>query len=257
MPLTSDLVLDALTLDPSDPMARGRLEAIRRHHLPTGSEGSRGAHPLAAVIDDRLRRPLRTPGGPAYREPWRQAAVGFRTRRPGEAYEPLSAADVAFLQGVPSDPVKVSGDEAVRLAQLAQHTTGIDVPAGDRLLVERAFAPVRAHHEAMAKASELRAVAGQSDAPLVGESVLRAVAQRRADDVAGVLAQVVQAETPELTDTEARLRARQALSDRLLEQMSTAQQRLADARAELAVPEIAAASRTLDQLEASASLPAA
>src|SRR5947209_6285963 len=116
-PLTSAQLLRARSLDPGRRLDRGELLYLRR--LCRDVPSHRG------VIDRRLATPPRKIPT-QYRVPWAGVA-------PPREKAPLSPADLAWVQRVPADPVKVSDHDARELARLALQ---VDGHAGDQRLIE-------------------------------------------------------------------------------------------------------------------------
>lgn len=255
--LTYALAKKILTeLDPSKPLDRGRLIAIRRN-LPKGPMGNTSTHPLAKLIDERLAIPLPAPRSPAYVEPWNRHVQSFVPRRPGEKSEPLTPADLLWLQGLSDDPAKVTDEEAVRLAQLAQQAGRLSAAPSDRMLVEKAFAPVKEHRERLAECSRLVAQAGLTNhQAATGASVGGAPAPGLYENAAAhwgeVLGELVLDEVPELTETEARARARQDLRESWTRRDTEAQQARQAAASQLATPEMKRAAAELFAAESPA-----
>jgi hypothetical protein len=210
-PVSKDLAYRILfELDPRKPLDRGALRVIRDHQLPKGPMNARSTHPLAKHIDEVLSRDL-PPQPKVYQRPWEGATSPVR---PGKLEEPLTAADLEWLRDAAArKPSVLSTEETRRLAQLAKEKSSLTAPFAERVLVERAWTPVREYHDRLAQVSELQAKvppappAGQW--PAVSPAVPASAWDSWAREWAGSLSDLVEAEmaaTPGLTESEAAAR---------------------------------------------------
>jgi len=141
------------------------------------------------------------------------------TRRPvhqGPA-KPLDAADLAWLQRLPSDAAKVAPEDVsilVGLAAQAKH------PSSEHRLISAILAPIELHH-------------AQREAETAVTNLRRPLPRIPAS-VVGALAEAIRREMPQLSDDEALGRARQQATDAVAKRDATHEQRLLDARARLA-----------------------
>jgi hypothetical protein len=91
---------------------------------------------------------------------WIEAVQDQKPVRRADQVEKLTDRDLAWLNGLPEDPAQVTDDDARRLADLSlRYPTALGEQSTDGMLVDRAFAPVRAHHERLARCSDLLAKA--------------------------------------------------------------------------------------------------
>lgn len=180
--LTADQLRQAAMLDPGLALDRGRLEYLRRQ--------CRDVPDQRAALDRRLAVNAREVPA-SYRLPWSDVA-------PPRVRGPLSTADLAWIERLPDDPAKVTDHDARELARLQLQVDGHD---GERL-VAAVFGPVRRLHEQRHAASELEAVRVRE--PNLPNSA--------ADVLAGPLADALQAEQPDLSESEASQRAREEVS---------------------------------------------
>lgn len=104
----------------------------------------------------------------------------------------LTPADLYWIQNLPKDPTQIPFRDASRLAQLAHHISAMQNPS-DANLIASIWEPVRDHHDRR-----------QADALIHN-------AKLALPDIAGstkdVLADMIRAELPQLTESEATLRA--------------------------------------------------
>jgi len=229
--LSSQQILDVVGAEPSAALA-GKVAYMRRS-LKTGMHGKSGPdshHQFLADVADQSA--AAGPPGATYQHPADDPRV--RAVKPSEAG--LSGSDLAWLNRLPTDPAKVSHDDAIQLAGLAAGRAGLAAglpgsqAASDARLIQSVWEPVREIHDANAARAAL--TAAQTSPPPVPSSAVRA------------LADAVAAETPALTPTEALSRAGSQLRDTLDNRVGARQQRVLDARAAIARASEAAAVRT-------------
>jgi hypothetical protein len=164
-------------------MDRGRLEYLRRQCADVPDQ--------RVALDRRLAVGVRQ-APESYRLPW------FDVAPPRERGQ-LSAADVAWIERLPTDPSKVTDHDARELARLSLQVEGhVD---GARL-VASVFGPVRRLHEQRHAKAELEGVRVRDSA----------LPNSAADAIAGPLADAIRADQPELTEGEATHRAREEVS---------------------------------------------
>jgi len=202
--LEVDHLVEVVVADPSDPMSNGRLRAYRDLYTSPGTVAY-------TVFDAVIATPLRDDSSlPAsYRNPTTAGFVPVEERRSRD----LRPAEVAWVQSLPEDPAKMSDDDARLLAGLSE-TVASDI---DRSLIGRRLDPVAVHHDVRARIVELERRIWT--APKLGADPTR---RPVFNDVLNLAAQKIRAEMPELTEFEARNRARDAVQ--------TAAGRIRDAR---------------------------
>lgn len=148
--LTAEQLRRLATLDPTNPIERGRLTAMRRATTITRQRD---------IIDRMLARPVQPPA---------RAADRWWTRNASHAPvepKPLSASDLAWLQRLPTDPDKMSREDVQALALLsAQVADKKAVPGSDARLIDSYYAPVVAHLDRQARIAELTAIVGDRNA---------------------------------------------------------------------------------------------
>jgi hypothetical protein len=229
--LTLEVALQVLAdLDVNQAMQRGRLRQIRDGLAP-------GV--LRDHITGLLARP--TPERAAtYVEPWRR----ILNTREVEASE-LTPSVVSWLERLPADPTEIDDEEALHLERLSRMPKS-QVPLPERKLIERAFAPVKAHHERLARVAELRSTLGSvPDAPPIPTGVV----EQRAREWAPHLRDLLMVETPGLTEAEATARATNQLSARMAASLARRNAERHTAREELATPEMRSALERLEVLD--------
>jgi hypothetical protein len=143
--LTPEQVAEAFAVDPADSRNRGRLMFLQRQ-FPVGS-AEHGL--LAALLDSAAPRPLSLPYPHPAEAPAARQSLRFdgdsKTRVPVPI--DLGASELAWLASLPSEPSKVTVDDAQHLYHLANSVRS----ETDRRLVERHLAPVRDFHDRSAQ----------------------------------------------------------------------------------------------------------
>lgn len=148
--LSPEQLRHLVTLDPSSPIDRGRLTALRRQTTQLRQ---------LAIIDRMLATPTQPQAGRVERW-WQQPPAG------NAGPKALTASDVAWLQRLPTDPAQLSREDVTALARLsAQVADGSPVPGPDARLIRAYYEPVVAHLERQARIEELNAVVGPRTQP--------------------------------------------------------------------------------------------
>ncbi len=245
--LTAAQVLEAVQLDPRNPMDRGALMHLERRAQEQGS-GMTGLklRELAQAKLDSV-----TPVTSTHTLPWagaKAADSGYgigageamygaaRAEGDGRKAKELGAADIMWLGRLPADPAQVSAADAKRLAELS---LAVVPGSSDQVLLDSVFKPVRAHHERKAAAIEVenaRRRLNPVEATPGRQSGIAALAEQ-------ALAVAIRDQEPALHDDEARSRARREVGvvvDRMKEARLTdltyAESRLADVRSGVLTP---------------------
>jgi hypothetical protein len=211
MTLTSKQLLDLYATPATTAGMAGRVESIKRAsiRLPNGGY---------SLLTNRLRAHLATlaPKRAPQRHYDNPTAV---VRRPAQQAAPLTAADIAWLQRLPSDPAEISYEDAHTLARM-----DATWPAGspDARLVRSVLGPVRRYHDTKA---------AQVDLENLQATPLRNVNKGEAVEL---LREALTRETPELHEDEASLRAGNLLQEALLKAANVDAARLDAAKAKVA-----------------------
>lgn len=205
MTLTSAQILSAITL-PRRAMAQGKLEWMRRE----ADHRQRGL--IEELADASVHRAQVYANPTTYRPSMEQR----RDTRGGRTNRELSPADLLWLQRLPTDPERVTDDDARTLSAMAAEVA----PPGDKRLVKSIFDPVRRLHDRR-----------QAEAELAN---LRAATPRPVPSAAqSVLADAILSETPGLTTDEAMSRARAAIQTATAEQHDQRDTAIAQAQARI------------------------
>ena len=119
------------TIDAATPMPKGVIRSmLRKADDPTDP-----ARPFAEML---LAGPVREDDAQETTNPTRIRPMPSSTPR-----RPLSAVDLAWLQGLPSTPADVPARDVARLAEMFELAS----TESERRLLERVFIPIKQHHD--------------------------------------------------------------------------------------------------------------
>lgn len=229
----SRVLLDLLTMDNTD-LNRGRVQHLVRRgggaitstatpRLATG--GDRYPSSVRQFLDDLLVSMKDGSTATTFQHP--ADAATHRLAYPSESNrKELTPADLAWLDRLPAAE-KVSYDDAVVLATLAQHEWGIGSPS--KRLVQSIWAPVNEVFDRRQAESNLKS----ARKPLW-----------RIPNAVTAIADVIAHEVPALSPEEAFERAGQMVDEQLSQRRERHQQRRDDAYATVAEIEARASRRT-------------
>jgi hypothetical protein len=181
MPTNTERLIDLLT-SPVTQKTKGVAAAMRRFNSTLTGRQEAYLKDLEAREPEPRPQQYRHPGHHAHADP--------------NGLDALSAADLAWLERLPSDPAEVRYDDALRLAELS-FTLKARTP--DQRLVDSIWEPVKAAHDRRAAEADL--AAAQQPLPAVDPEAI------------AIVADSIQIETPQLTQTEARTRASRLLAE--------------------------------------------
>lgn len=189
VPLTSKQILQALALPPGDG-SYGTLMAWRRS---IDADRENWDHAEWTFLDELMQH--RQPQTERYAHPTTMPRPSGR--QPGGTGEPqpLEPGDLVWLQRLPSDPAKISDEDAAYIATLAREARP---GSSDARLLKSILDPIRRHHDKRQAQVELR----NHDATKPRPTPRNARA---------VLAAAVLRETNDLDDDEAHTRARRMI----------------------------------------------
>lgn len=196
MALTTDQVLKTADLA-GRPGVRGAIEAFRRANRSSQNTStlSRSQRDFLEAVDAMPHTPAPAP----YNHPAHKS--GFMPR--GNAADlhaqhraPMTMSERAWIERLPTDPTKVSWDDARRLFSLEQTLTDDD----DKHLVRSIAQPIRDYHDRKEVEHKIGAL---SNAPRIDPP----------RETLGALADAITAATPELTESEALGRASTLLQE--------------------------------------------
>lgn len=186
MALSSTDLLDILSADPTDPMTRGRLMAVRRERLTSSDLEEQ------ALLDELLAAPTR-PLAPVVHVPWSSVLPRHESRR-----QPLNEWDLAWVTGLSDDPASIGEADCIELHRMLVEA---EPGSSQARLIAQKFGPVEAFHEARVEASNRAAAAkvAQFPIPPIPERACR------------LLTDAIAVDHPDLHANEAANRARKVL----------------------------------------------
>jgi hypothetical protein len=224
-PLSSEEVLELAGADLTTATGRGRVLAGARYNTPANSPERRLAEALVGTVpqpteDERreLQRRVDSTTVVGPRNPATVVEVPDSVER-----TPLSPADIAWLDRLPTEPTEISAEDLRTITAMAGRASS----DGDRRLLETILGPVRAHHDRLERRSRLQDTITKASRP-----------HQRSRDVEqlaiSLLAERLRREIPELTEGEAEARARVALRERWDRAEQLRQEKLRTAKEQLA-----------------------
>lgn len=189
---SSRALLDVITADESDGLTRGKLTYLN-------TKASAYGVPLeAGRFTKELQSSLRTTEkATPFAHPRSGARPTIAQHSGGDESAGLAPSDIAWLNGLPTDPEQVSFTDAQHLASLAHKMSALHAHDGDRRLIEQRWAPVEEVYDRREAAHELTqaskpltqlpnpvtavaAILG-IEMPGLAESELLAIAEQRVD----------------------------------------------------------------------------
>jgi len=190
MNMTSEQILEALAL-PADDGSYGQLMAWRRS---IDADRENWDHEAHTFLDELMQRPR----SQAERYAHPTAMPRSTGKAPGDTKpQPLEPGDLVWLQRLPSDPTKISAEDAAYIAALAREARP---GSSDARLLKSILDPIQRLHDKRKAEVELRNLDAAKPLPVPRNA-------RR------VLGAAISRETSDLTPDEAHIRAGRLISE--------------------------------------------